>query len=75
MKKIILFATSPQDAMQWCEEHSIEFSDIIWVLGPSFLADESVYTDAQGVAYEPDYESTYLFSMSDMYVEARKLLK
>lgn len=61
--------------MNWCEATLNDFSEITWVLGPAFLQDKTVYTDAQGVAYEPVYKATEAFEMSDMYVEARELLK
>jgi len=68
MKKIILFATSPQDAMQWCDQNEIDFDEIIWFLSPDFMGNQ-----LEGV--ECDYLCTPSFLISDQYPAAHELLK
>jgi len=78
MKKIILFATGPQDALQWCDENLIEFEDVTWVLSPEYLeylTDDRVNTDSVGVDDELDYLCTPAFLVSDKYPDAHKYLK
>jgi len=78
--KIILFATSPQDAIAFCEEHELDFDQITWVRHPDFLdqatqTSDSPLTNSDGVAQEIKFMLTEAFYDTEAFPAAHAYMK
>lgn len=62
-KKIVLFAATPSDAVDYCKNEGLDFTKVTWVMNYQLLGEKGL-TDADEARY------TDLFMLMPAYAEA-----
>ncbi len=66
--KIVVFAATPVDAVEYCKDAGLEFTEVVWVMNYQLLGEKGL-TDVDEVRY------TDLFRLMPAFAEAEAAWK